>query len=143
MTAKEYLNRGYRLDCRINGKLAQMEQLRTMAQRITPTYGGEVVSHSRNIRSHEDIMIKIIDAEKELNAQIDALVDIKKELEQTIALVADEDCRILLELRYLSMKSWKDIGVALEKSKSHVFRLHNQALALVETILRTREAAYA
>ena len=56
-----------------------------------------------------------------------------------IALVADADCRLLLELRYLSMKRWEDIAGEMQMCRTSVYLLHRRALDMVETILRTRE----
>ena len=63
----------------------------------------------------------------------------KQEIRQTIALVADADCRLLLELRYLSMKRWEDIAGEMQMCRTSVYLLHRRALDMVETILRTRE----
>ena len=46
MTAKEYLEQAYRLDQRINAKLEQIMQLRSLSQRYTVAFGGEHVSHT-------------------------------------------------------------------------------------------------
>ena len=63
----------------------------------------------------------------------------KQEIRQTIALVADADCRLLLELRYLSIKRWEDIAGEMQMCRTSVYLLHRRALDMVETILRTRE----
>lgn len=104
MTAKEYLSQAYRIDQRINAKLEQAERLRELSRRRTVAYGGERVSHSRNVHRMEDTVVRLIEAERALDREIDAFLDVKQEIRQTIALVADADCRLLLELRYLSMK---------------------------------------
>jgi DNA-directed RNA polymerase specialized sigma subunit len=138
LTAKEYLSQAYRLDQRINSKLEQVEKLRALARHSTASYGGERVSRSRNVTSMEDSIIRLIEAEHTLNREIDRFVDTKREVQQTIDLVADADCRLLLELRYLCMKRWEDIAGEMVVSRSHVFRLHQQALDMVDTVLRTR-----
>ena len=68
MTAKEYLSRAYRIDQRINAKLMRISELRALAQKCTVAYGGERVSHTRNVASLEDAVMKIMEAEKELDA---------------------------------------------------------------------------
>ena len=77
MTAKEYLSQAYRIDQRINTKLMRISELRALAQKCTVAYGGERVSRTRNVASLEDSVMKIMEAEKELDAQIDLLVDTK------------------------------------------------------------------
>ena len=102
-------------------------------------YGGERVSHSRNVHRMEDTVVRLIEAERALDREIDAFLDVKQEIRQTIALVADADCRLLLELRYLSIKRWEDIAGEMQMCRTSVYLLHRRALDMVETILRTRE----
>jgi len=139
VSAKEYLNRAYRIDSRISSKMEQLTQLKALATKSTVAYGGESVSRTRNVHSTEDVIVRIIEAERELDAQIDTLVDVKREIQQTINLVADTDCRLLLEHRYLCMKRWEQIGAELTLGRTQVYNLHQKALAMVETVLRTRE----
>ena len=142
MKAKEYLNRAYRIDCRINNKLEQLARLRALATKSTQAFGGEPVSHTRNVTSLEDIIARIIEREQELDEQVDALVAVKEEIQKTIDLVADPDCRVLLEMRYLCMKPWQDIGVKMELGRTQTYNLHMKALVMVETVLNTMEAQH-
>ena len=135
MTAKEYLSRAYRIDQRINAKLMRISELRALAQKCTVAYGGERVSHTQNVASLEDAVMKIMEAEKVLDAQIDLLVDTKKEIEGVIERVPDADCRLLLEMRYLAMKCWIDVAAEMNVCRAYVHRLHEKALGMVETIL--------
>ena len=137
--AKEFLSQAYRIDQRINAKLEQVAHLRALARRITVSYGQEAVDRTRNVGSMEDTIHKIIMAEKDVDAKIDLLLAKKAEIEGVIRLVADPNARLLLELRYLSFRSWREIAAAMNYSPSNVYRLHNQALMLVETALATRE----
>lgn len=138
MTAKEYLSQAYRIDQRINAKLMQIQHLRSLSQRCTVAFGGERVSSTRNVSSMEDVIIKIMDAETELDAQIDRFVDLKAEIQKTIDRLPDQDCRLLLELRYLAMDGWLDIAGKMNLCRAHVNRLHNKALKMVADVLGTR-----
>ena len=77
MTAKEYLSQAYRIDQRINAKLEQAERLRELSRRRTVAYGGERVSHSRNVHRMEDTVVRLIEAERALDREIDAFLDVK------------------------------------------------------------------
>lgn len=142
MMAKEFLNRAYRIDCRINSKNEQLQRLRSLASSTSMNYGGEQVTHSRKTDTLENNILRIIEAEHELDEQIDTLIEVKKEIQQVIDLVADPDCRVLLEMRYLCMKRWQDIGVTMELGRTQTYNLHMKALAMVETVLRTMEAQH-
>ena len=75
MTAKEYLSQAYRIDQRINAKLEQAERLRELSRRRTVAYGGERVSHSRNVHHMEDTVVRLIEAERALDREIDAFLE--------------------------------------------------------------------
>ena len=135
MNAKEYLNQAYRLDQRINSKLEQVAALRSLTQKITVSYEGEAVSRTRNVSSMEDTIIRLMEAENELNAAIDALVDLKQNVYATIQKVAKPEYQFLLEMRYLCFKTWAEIADQMHLEEHYVFRVHGQALREVEKIL--------
>ena len=69
MTAKDYLSQAYRLDQRINSKLEQVCSLRTLATKATSTISDTPPSGSRNVKTMESIVVKIVDLENELNEE--------------------------------------------------------------------------
>ena len=77
MTARDYLSQAYRLDQRINSKLQQVESLRSLTQKVTASYSGEPVSHTRNVTSLQDTILRLMEAEEQVNQQIDELVSLK------------------------------------------------------------------
>ena len=128
MTAKEYLNQAYWLDRRIDSKLEQLSALKDMATRTTSVMSGEVVSHTRNVSSMQDVIVKIIAMENEVNADIDNLVDLKAEIMRVIKAVESPEQQTLLELRYLCFKPWKVIADKMGYNVRHVYRLHDEAV---------------
>ena len=138
MTAKEYLSQAYRIDQRINAKLEQVARLRSLIERVTTSFGHELVSCTRNVSAMENTIIKIIMAEKDVDAKIDLLLEKRAEIEGVIGLVADPNARLLLEMRYLSYKGWRDIAAEMEYCPSNAFKLHNQALFMVATVLAAK-----
>lgn len=135
MNAKDYLNQAYRLDQRITSKLEQVSALRSLTQKVTASYEGEVVSHTRNVTSLEDTILRLMEAENELNAAIDTLVDLKRDVYATIQKVEKPEYQFLLEMRYLCFKSWVEIADQMHLEEHYVFRVHGQALKEVEKIL--------
>ena len=128
MTAKEYLGQAYRLDQRINSKLEHVMSLRTLATKATSTLSDTPPSGTRNVHRMEDIIVKIIEMENEINRDIDNLVDLKREMVSVIKAVTDPELQTLLELRYLCFKSWEQIAVEMEYSIQHIFRLHDKSI---------------
>ena len=139
MNAKEFLNRAFRLEVRIHSKTEQIQRLRALSEKVTASYGTEAVSHSRNVDSLTDILARIGELETMLRNMVDQLVDTRSEITEIIDRVHDTDCRTLLELRYLCMKSWSEISSEMGMCYRNVFRKHDLALALVENILAAKE----
>ena len=128
MTAKEYLGQAYRLDQRINSKLEQVLSLRELTTKATATMSDMPSGGSRNVYRMQDIIAKIVDLENEINRDIDALVDLKREMVATIKAVADPECQTLLELRYLCFKTWEQIAVDMQYSTRNIYKLHDRAI---------------
>jgi len=80
MTAKEYLGQAYRIDQRINSKLEQVTTLREASKKATATLSPSPRSASPDLHSMESILVKIFDLEREINGDIDTLVDLKREI---------------------------------------------------------------
>lgn len=131
MTPKEYLNQAYWLDRRIDSKLEQLSALRDMATKTTAVMDGEVVSHTRNVHSMQDVIAKIMDMQVEINSDIDALVDLKRDIMRTIKGIENPEYQTLLELRYLCFKRWEEISVMMNYNLRHIYRLHDEALEKV------------
>ncbi len=138
MTAKEYLKRAWNVDQRINSKLHQLDSLKDMATKATSTLGTEPVSGTRNVQRMADTIDNIVALENEINDDIDRLVDLKRDVIKTISKVQDTNCLTLLELRYLSFKSWDDIAAEMNYTSRWVHIMHSKALAAVEKILAER-----
>ncbi len=131
MTQKEYLNQAYWLDRRIDSKLEQLSALKDMATKTTSIMGDDVVSRTRNVHSMEDVISKIIDMQAEINADIDRLVDLKRDIMQVVKAVDDPELQTLLELRYLCFKRWEEIADLMDCSENNVFKVHSRALQAV------------
>ena len=128
MTPKEYLNQAYWLDRRIDSKLEQLSALKNMATKTTSAMTDDVVSHTRNVHSMQDVLAKIIDMQAEINADIDRLVDLKSEIMHVIKEVKNPEHQTLLELRYLCFKSWEYVAEQMGYNVRHIYRLHDEAV---------------
>jgi len=72
----------------------------------------------------EDIIAKMVDLENEISADIDALVDLKREIVTAIKSVDNPEFRTLLELRYLCFKPWEQIALETGYDLRWLYRLH-------------------
>ena len=131
MTAKQYLKQARYLDERINTKIAQVSSLHDLATKATSTLSDMPGSLTCNTHRMEDIIIKILMLENEINADIDHLVDLKDEILSVIKAVDDEECRLLLEKRYLNFEQWEDIAAEMCTGVKNIYRLHDKALKML------------
>ena len=132
MTAKEYLGQAYRLDQRINSKLEQVLSLRELTTKATATMSDMPGGGSRNVYKMQDIIGKIVDLENEINADIDKVVDVKREMVTVIKAVTDPELQTLLELRYLCFKTWEQIAVDMQYSTRNIYKLHDTAIGAIK-----------
>ena len=96
MTAKEYLSQAYRIDQRINAKLEQAERLRELSRRRTVAYGGERVTHSRNV--HRMPPPRAFLAAKQKNGKDLLAVEV---YEETWKWLAERNCAQLIPAQIL------------------------------------------
>ena len=122
MTAKEYLGQAYRIDQRINSKMEQIASLNLLAQKATTVFNDMPGNRM------EDVIIKIVDMESEINADIDSLVDLKKEIAGVIRGVSNLEYQTLLELRYLCFKTWEQIAVQMGYGIDNIYKMHHKAM---------------
>ncbi len=135
MTAKEYLGQAYRIDQRINSKIDQVTALRELATKATSTLSDVPPSGTRNVHKMEDIIIKIVDLENDINRDIDCLVDLKREISAAIKGVDDLELQTLLEKRFLCNLTWEQIAVDMGYSIRHIYRLRDTAYKRIAEII--------
>ena len=134
MNAKEYLSQAFRLDQRINSKLEQVSKLRNLSMKASGLRLAERISGTKEHSLMESALVKMIDLEYEINADIDRLVDLKREMATLIERVNDPSQRLLLEMRYLCGNTWEDIAQKMGYDLRWVYRLHGKALQEFEMV---------
>lgn len=132
MTAKEYLNQAHRIDHRINNKLEQIASLKDLVYKTHITMRDMPGDPNKAASRVEIYLLKIFDLERELDTEIDKLISLKGEIKHTIDAVTDEDCRLVLEERYLCYKSWEDIASNMGYTVRTIHRLHSKGLGMVK-----------
>lgn len=139
MTTKDYLRQAFKLDRQINSKIEMLDELNALATKCTAVLTGMPHNPSGSKHQMEDTIIKIISLQEEINNDIDALVDLKTDIMHVISSVPDSDCRVLLEKRYLSFRSWEEIASGMNYGIRYVHILHKKALSLAERYIKSTE----
>ena len=135
MTAKEYLNQLIAMDNAINRKQQRLATLRDVAMNTTPNYADEAVQRTREKNPLENIMSKIVDLDREIDEDIDALVDFKAEVWEKLDKIADERYKRILWLRYADRKTWRYIALELNFIIRYIHKMHLKALAELDKII--------
>lgn len=139
MTPKMWLQRGLFIEIKINAKLEQIHRLRDMATSITTTLSPDKVIGSNTGDRTAKCIERIVDLEREIDSEIDVLVNIKREISELISQIDDDGIKTLLELRYINMWRWEKIADRMNYSWRSVHYVHNKALDKVCTLLHIEE----
>lgn len=137
LNAKEWLSRGFKIDNQIASKLEQIERWRDLAEKTTISFGGMSYSGGGDGNSRiEEYCVKIADAEREVQKELNRLVDIECEITSLIGKIRTTTQRILLEQRYLCNKEWSNIAEFMNYTEQYIKQdLHKIALREVEKLL--------
>lgn len=129
---KEELREIIYLDDLINSKLRQIENLRASRFSIGSMSFKPDKVQKTDFRNHqEELIVKLIDLEDDITKDIDRLVDMK-----TLAKISIDKLngpyRLVMSMRYLECMKWKEIAYRLNYSVQAVYKIHGQALKMVE-----------
>ena len=127
MTTKEYLRQAPRLDMIIDLKLAQVERLKSLRERVTASFSDTPKGGGSGDRVAE-VTMKIYSMLEDINRDIDAYVDLKADIRKLVSTVQDDRYRMVLEYRYLCCYGWDKIAEIMMYEQRQIFRLHGRAL---------------
>lgn len=83
---------------------------------------------NQNHNIMEKNIAAIIDLENEINADVNKLLNLKKEVASVVRKIGNPEYQTLLELRYLNFVGWEEIANKMGYSLPHIFRIHVRAL---------------
>ena len=132
MTPKEYLLQYRDAVRRATAAQDHLDELRAMAERITPNYGGSGGGTHQTGDKLGAAVAKIVEAEERLDAEITMLIATEREVERTIQSVEDERLSSILYRRYICGNKWEEIAVSLNIEYRWLLRLHGRALQEVQ-----------
>lgn len=130
MKAKEYLQQLQRLDTMINQKIKELGDLRLMSQSV----GGIDYSKERVQSSPSGDapfvkpVLRMIELEQEINAEIDRFVDEKHEIINQIQALQNQKHIDILYKHYVEFKRLKIVAVEMNFTYQYIVELHGTAL---------------
>lgn len=130
MTAKEYLDRIWRIDQRIERRCEELDRLRARLEKATAQITG--MPHGGSGGDWTDASVKAIELEQRIRGEIAEMVKVKNEVIDVINAVEDKRYRDLLEMRYRNGWRFEKIAVEMNYDWRHVMRLYHEALDAVK-----------
>lgn len=136
MTAKEYLQQVRRMDRLINNKIAELEQLRTLATSITAATDREAVQTSGVSDKVGNVVASIVDLQNEINALVDTYVDKRKEIIAQIDGIEKLQplYYAILHGRYIQFQSLQQIADNEGYTAQYMRKTHGEALEFFKTV---------
>ena len=129
MEVREFLERARYINMEIDSKLEHVTALRHLACKVNNTFSETPPSGTPDPKRMENVIIRFVDLEKEVDETIDHLVDIKGSIMKAIRKLDDPKERIVLELRYLAFKDWPEIAEKMMLQPRRVYQIHRDALS--------------
>lgn len=137
--AQIYLEQVEKTDSIIKNKLIEQQQWRDIALGITANMEGERVQSSGAQSKMADAVVKCVDMEAEIDSLVDKLIDLKKEVIQTIEQLHSPTQYNVLHMKYIQYKEFWEIADKYGKDYSWVTTLHGRALENVQRIMEERK----
>ena len=136
--AQIFLEQVEKLDARIRNKLIEKQQWKDMALGITASMDGERVQSSGAKSKMANAVERCIGMEAEIDGLVDELVDVKKDVIQTIEMLDSATEYKLLHLRYIQYIPLKHIADEWNVEYTTITTTHGRALKNVQRILERR-----
>lgn len=139
MTAKEYLQEYGRAKRRAEHCRRLYAEELELIDAIGSSLGGDGTPHGARIsRRPEDMAIRLTErAEKWKLMELEA-EQVKENVADMVLSIPGDEGDVLF-YRYIELMDWRDVEAAVHYSRSATYRIHQRALALVESKLELQE----
>lgn len=133
--AQIFLEQPEKLDIQIRNKLIEKQQWHDIALGITANMEGERVQSTGAKSKMADAVNKCVDMEAEIDSLVDRLIDVKKDVIQTIEKLDSPTEYNVLHMRYIQYMSLQEIADHYNRDYGWVTTTHGRALKSVQVIL--------
>lgn len=145
MEAKDFLNQLKRMEDSIKDKLEEVAQLKSIALTVVAVsnnviiegekHSAERVQSSGSQQKMADAVCKYVDLEKEIDDDIDRMVDKREEVLAVINMLDKPVQCSVLRKKYVQFKSFKRIAEEMNYTYQYIIEQHNKALKNLQKIL--------
>lgn len=128
MTAKEYLQQAYTIDRRIGLDIQKLEAARSSLHGRAVNYRSDGTRSGSRENRIENAIIRVLEYEEKIGAEIDELTEKRQEIEKVINSVPDDVQREILTRRYLLYQKWELVAEEMHRDLRWIYRLHGKAV---------------
>jgi DNA-directed RNA polymerase specialized sigma subunit len=132
MGIREELERVRDLDIQISILSQEVERLRGLVMKS----GGVIKVKSKSVNTpkspQEKYISSIIEKTEKMEKATKEMLQISNDLFDLVMLLEDKREAQVLYLRYFQGKSWYEISEEVDKSRAHLYRLHNNGIENLE-----------
>jgi len=123
----EWLNRAFHTESKIKALELVREKNKALALRCSSS-GGNGGSSGGHENSQEKILIEICENDKEIRAEIQLLIEQRKEISAVIHSLENAEYEAILDMRYLAYKKTHEIANEFHYDRKTIQRKHKAAL---------------
>jgi RNA polymerase sigma factor (sigma-70 family) len=142
MDVRKYLSKLKIIDGQINSKIEQKRQVLALATCVT----NDTTREKTGTNTASDHILNCIEKldmlEREINRDIDQLVDLKIEISNVIKSLNNPTEKLVLELIYLCGKTVVEVADDMNYSERHIERIHKKALLSIEEAIENNIFKY-
>ena len=123
----------------IDIKLVEIGELRRRLTDVKSPSFGDKVQGTKDPDKFTDVISKIIELEKEVNFDIDKLVDNKRACRELIESLESNFYKVVLYKIYFEGKSHKKLADSLKMSMRQILRIRNKAIVQIAKISKNND----
>lgn len=134
---KDWLNKAYNIDEEIERERKEYIRLDEVKESVSgiDTSKPNVQTSTPKNAGFEDRIIRLDEIQQSIKDRIVEKEEIKEEITKTINMLDDHYQRKIVILRHLNYLDWYEIGYEMGYSRMQCFRIYNQAIRNIRTIM--------
>jgi DNA-directed RNA polymerase specialized sigma24 family protein len=137
MRAETYLRQIEESECRIENKIAEIQRLEALADDISPHLSEVKVSSTPDPHRAQEVWIRLIDARDELMDEVNELLDLKREITQTLEKLPAENYDVLFNI-YVLKKPVQRVADEMRYTRQAIYYIRDRGLEELQKILDFR-----
>lgn len=135
MTSIEFFRKIEESERSVSTAAMKVDVFKSMAERITVSLEGEVVSRTRNVHANEDAFLNLSEAKEELKAASDYYMKLVSIVTEKMSRLEDPEDEKLLTYHYLNHMPLTTAAEKMHRCRAWAFRRHSVALQNLDVLL--------